>query len=919
MTAGDRRNGMRPVIEFCHAKGRPMKKMLWMFLIIALSASAQVQSKMEVRAQAEEQLKKMTPQEIDAKIKDVGMSRTEAESKARELGIDLNSYLNGYVSPGTPVPSPDMTPVATTVVKPATEETQQASQPEIKKIEPTSVPDLGLFGQAFFKKENANFDPSPSFSEKDYVVGSGDVLRITMWGTTELTFEATVDKEGRIIVPTVGPIFLAGFQFDEAKKKIQFSMSKSYAGLSDSPPKIFLDVSLSKLRPIRVFMMGEVENPGGYFVNNFGSVFNSLHAVGGPKPSGSMRDIRVMRNGKVLAKVDLYDYLIGTGKTNDVRVNENDIIMVPLRGRTAEIRGAVLRAIKFELLPGEQLRKLIDFSGGLKSSFYTDRIQIDRVIPIAERVKGGPERRLLDIEFTEIAKGNKDYPLEDGDIVTIFPIQSIRTNVVEIQGEVMRPGPFQLEKISTVRDLINAADGLTASAYMKRAELTRIVENYRQEKLPLDLEKVMANDPAHNLKLQPMDVLRVLSIDGVLGGPNNVILEGQAKNPGIFPLFVGLTLSEFVRQNVGLSDSLFRKSVFLKRADLIRKNPDGVSSRIIRFDLWELFEYGIGDTLMLPSDKLLIYSAESIRNNVRTVQIFGNVKQTGQFELSDGMSLVDLLLQAGGYTENAWAIQAEVTRKGNLTLREDSLVHVTFAELPDLFDTSRSSLDILNSSPAKRFILRDGDKIFVRPNPDFYAPRAVFVLGQVKYSGPYMLVRRNERLSDLIARAGGITNDGFARGIKVVRENVTLRLNAENALDDPEGKDDIILQAADRIYVPFKPNTVSVTGEVQNPGVYGFIDGEDADFYLNRAGGLTDSSDIILVTYPEGYVIRSNHGFFSSSIGIPDGSTILVTKLPPPPPPDPVNPNAKTFFESWMDVIALLSSTLTILVLAKNL
>ncbi|MFA6438807.1 MAG: SLBB domain-containing protein [Bacteriovoracaceae bacterium] len=997
----------------------------FMIFMVPVILYTQDLSSPEIKQQAETQLQTMTPQEIDAKIKESGMTQSEAQAKAKELGIDLNSYLKGYKAPGTggtSVPSaPSLTPAQTTPAagtekKAAPAKEEQSNEPIIKKIAPRGPVDAELFGQSFFKSGNANFTPSPSFSEKEYVIGGGDVLKISMWGTTEMTSEYTVDKDGRIIVPTVGPIFIAGFSFEDAKKKIQLTMSKSYSGLIESPPKIFLDVSLSKLRPIRVFMMGEVEQPGGYFVNNFGNVFNSLFVVGGPKVSGSMRDIRVIRNNRVIAKVDLYDYIIGNTKTNDLRINDNDIIFVPLVGKVATIHGQLLRTGKFELLPGENLKKLVEYAGGFKSNIYKERIQVDRIIPMNERVKGGAERKVFDVEFSDIATGKKDYTLEDGDIITVFSILDTRVNIVVVNGAVARPGVFQIEKLQTIKDLLAAADGLLPIAYRKQAELMRTRPDNTLEVVTINLEKVMANDPKHNLSLKQLDRLRVYSIyelnapmtvtigghvkfpgeypyadslslnkilfsagglgDSVfrantflergyisrlnpdllsrylitfnvadvvdfpttkdlvvapgdeiriysraemLSGRGNVSIEGQVKRPGTYRLETNLTLSELVYQHVGLADTNYRKTIFLERADLLREMPDRQTTRIVQFNLGELYNEKKGDTLLLPNDRIIVYAMNAVELAQYRVQIFGRVKKPGEYQLSKNMTLIDLLLQAGGYTADGWSVQAEIVRAGNKDLGEDSLVHVLFNELPDLLSESSAKLDMINTSSAAKFFLRNLDRIFVRPNPDFYEPRSVTISGEAKFPGVYSLSKRMERLSDLLTRAGGLTADGYLRGTKLVRDGITLRMNAERAYEDPEGDDDIILQSGDQIAVPFKPNTVRVTGEVQNAGLYGYVDGENAEFYLSRAGGLTDSSDFVLITYPEGYIIRSNAGWFSGSPDIPDGSVIHVTKVPPPPPPDPIAANGKTFFEDWKDILALLSSTITVMVLAKAL
>lgn len=914
-----------------------MKKIFILVAVCGLWFSSVVsQTKEEIKGQAEQRLGTMSPQQIDAAIKQYGMTRSEAEAKAAEYGIDLEEYLTKHqpaslLQPQQPtvggttviIQAPQQTPQPVGQIsqgnqtQSAVAETYDVKNDEVDKQKSNKDSKSDIFGLSFFKSGGASFEPSPSIADESYIVGAGDVLKISLWGDAEFTSEFVVDKDGRIVVPSVGPIFVSGYSLADAKKRIQVSMSKSYSGLISNPPRIFLDLSISKLRPIRVFIMGEVTNPGGYLVNNFGSVFNSLFAAGGPKESGSLRDVRVIRNNKTIARVDLYDYLIGAPKTNDLRVNDNDIIFVPLRGKTVKINGQVDRSFQFELLPNENLKKLIEFSGGLRSDVYKERIQVNRIIPFNERVKGQPERKIFDVEFTDIASGKKDYVLEDGDIVTIFRVLNEKLNYVTITGDVWRPGTFQAEKIKTVKELIEAADGLRPTAYKKRAELTRLHLNERLETIVLDLEKVLANDPAHNIALQFRDKLKIYSISDI-NSDQTITISGYVKNPGFIPYSDNLKLYDVIFPTV--ADTVFRKNLLMERGDVVRQNSDKRSTTTIPFNVWDVFMKRQGDMVLQGGDRVILYSLDAVEIFQNEVEIFGNVKNPGKYKISDGMTLRDLIIRAEGYTIDAWTVKAEIARTDRFPNGKDSVTRIFFSSIPDFFDTTLSIAQRMQSS-AGNFVLRANDKVFIRPNPDYLEPKLVTVNGEVKYWGKYALSKKNETVTDLIARAGGIDANGYARGAKLRRNNQYIRFNLENALENPKGDEDIILQEGDEVFVPVKPNTVLVQGEVNNPGLYGFVKGESRDFYIDRAGGITDSADFALVTYPEGYVMQTDISWFifNDNPGIPDGSVITVTKIKPPPTLPEGKKEDIDLNKVLRDTITFLASVLTLAILMKQL
>jgi polysaccharide export outer membrane protein len=880
--------------------------------------------------QAKTQLGTMTPEQIDAKIKDYGMTRSEAEAKAKEYGVDLESFLTRGAVTGKSesvtntnqqqVDEKDITKSDSLTLVPKVKEvvSQEVVLSNKKSGKSLLSPDgLEYYGYSIFQTTTGVFEPRP-FIDDQYVLGEGDVIKISLSGELQSYNEYTVNSEGRVLISGVGPILVAGSTVEKAKKNVTSALGNAYSGLVRNPPSIFMDLSVARIRPVRIFMTGEIESPGGYAVSNFGNVFNSLFSVGGPKTSGSLRDVRVLRNNKVIAKVDLYDYLVGSSKNNDVRVNDNDIIFVPLRGKTVSIKGEVLRAYTFELLPGENLKKLIEISGGLRSNVYIDRIQVDRIVPFAERVKKGDDRKIYDIDFKDVATGKKDYTLEDGDVITVFPILDKKDNFVEITGDVYRPGLYQIDKIKTMKDLLAAADGLKPTAYLKRAELMREFPDQKFQMVEIDLEKVMANDPFHNLLLQKKDKFKIYNIYE-LNAADSITISGHAKLVGKHAYADSMTLRKLLLSLVGLEDSVFLSLTFLDRADIFRLNSDKITRTRIEFKITDILKNSVKDIPIVPNDILRIYGLNEIEFLNKEVEIFGNVKKPGKYPLNRGMTVTDLILLAGGYTQNAWTQRGEVARITRSENLKDSLITVTFTDLPDLFDTTKSNHDVLLSEAGKFFLI-DKDQVFIRPHPDYALQQLVSVYGQVRFPGEYAISVTKERLSDMIVRAGGLQKNGYPRGGELIRDNERLRSNFEEALSDRGGKYDPVMYPGDSIYIPINPNTVRVIGEVNNPGRYSYVPNEDRDFYIDLAGGISDSADFALITYPEGYIVKTKFPWiFTDSPEIPDGSVILVSKVIPDPPKSPDDERRTSFVEVFKETTAIIATSLTILVLATQL
>ena len=308
------------------------------------------------------------------------------------------------------------------------------------------------FGYNLFEKIPSAFEPAAVGPvDPGYLIGPGDVLRLYLWGAVELQYELNVDNQGTVFIPTAGQMFVSGVSYSELKNKMTLYLSRFYEGLTANPPTVFLDISLAKLKPIKIFVTGEVSRPGGYTISSFASVFNALYSVGGPLTSGSLREIRVIRNNKVITKVDLYDYLLKGQLIGDVRLQNNDMVFIPPRGKSISIKGEVLRPAIYELLGSENLKKLFEFSGGLSATAYTGRVQVSRIKPFEQRKKFEFEREIIDVDLTDLLQNpSADFILSDGDTVAVYPISKKLINFVVIEGAVRRPGAYQVSKVQQI-------------------------------------------------------------------------------------------------------------------------------------------------------------------------------------------------------------------------------------------------------------------------------------------------------------------------------------------------------------------------------------------------------------------------------------------------------------------------------------
>ncbi len=794
--------------------------------------------------------------------------------------------------------------------------TDQVNEPTTSSPANNGIP---YFGYDIFSDVPDPFLPSAVGPvDEGYVIGPDDEFRLTMWGATELQYELAVDAEGRTFIPSIGLVTVAGKSLRDLRESLKNTLSRSYSGLMKDPPTIFMDVTVTRFKPIELFVLGEVKNPGGYTFTSNSSLFNVLYGIGGPETSGSLRDVRIIRGGKTIASVDLYDLLINGEEGESITLLNNDRIFIPPRKNEVSVTGGVKREAIFEILNGESIGDLIKYAGGLSAEAYVDRYQIRRVIPFNERTDPSIARELIDRSLKEDLNNNTTINFNDGDEVRILSITDILPNVVEINGGVYQPGSYSIsENIRTISDLILAADSLRDNAYTLKADLVRTNPNNTQSFISINLIAALKGDPSNDIVLREKDVLQIYTREDIESN-YTVSITGAVRNDVEVSWKSNLRVFDLLFQAGGLFDEEYRETVLLERADLIRLNGDGLSTTIIPFDLEEALQgEGFGLSLLEPQDRIIVY-AKNVQEIIgKHVNISGSVKQPGRYQFSDGMTLADLILASGGFLEDASVSLIEITR--NIESDDFSLKAVT--EVFNLLESSENNRFYTSDifweliENAKKIELSHRDEIYVRKNPQYEIQRSVTLTGEVLYPGKYTILSENEMLSSIIKRAGGLTPEAYPEGSRMLRDSNDVIIELEKIINN-DRKADVYIQEGDIITIPPRPGVVLVTGNVALDGFFKYQPEQRLTYYYNQAGGMQPNTfKYLLLTQANGATYRvKRKGVFKKNPIVEDGAVIRAIFEP-----EPQQTDKPTIREVFTETAALLTTGLTVIFLIESI
>ncbi|TMQ50925.1 MAG: hypothetical protein E6K71_01445, partial [Candidatus Eisenbacteria bacterium] len=610
--------------------------------------------------------------EVRQKIQDSGLTPEQVRQRLRDAGYNpdaFDRYMPGNRA-GGPVESRANQPVPTSAPSesdsvlaspPASVELSRmdhdisAQTPEFTREILSRVPSAGTvmpFGYDIFRYSPSTFEPLATGPvDPDYPIGPGDEIVVSVWGDNQYTYNSVVSREATISVPDIGQVTVNGLTLAQAKRLITERFATIYSGIRARRPTTFVDVTLGKLRTNQVFILGDVVRPGGYTISSVSTVLNALYSAGGPTARGSMRDVRIIRHNEVFRRVDLYGYILTGSRAEDIRLQSGDIVFVPPIGKTIAILGEIHRPAIYEMRLGERFHDLLGLSGGVLATALLDRMQIDRIVPFAQRDSlHGMDRIALDMPLRGIlADSTQDPELLDKDIVQVFRIGDVRKNTVSISGSVIRhPGTYQLKPAMHISDLVQAAGGYTQDVYLDRAALVRTAPDLSQSIFRFNVGKAVAKDLEQDLELTQLDAIYVASI-------------------------------------------------------------------------WDIRDRHI-------------------------VQITGNVRKPGTYDLLHGMTIMDLIFASGGLKESASKLEAEISRIDSTSIATTKGARIYLVPI---------SQDYGIHSQDTSFVLQEYDEVFVREIPDWELRRNVTITGEVTFPGIYSLKSKDERLSSLLARAGG--------------------------------------------------------------------------------------------------------------------------------------------------------------------
>lgn len=655
-----------------------------------------------------------------------------------------------------------------------------------------------IFGHRIFQNKNVSFEASYNLpTPTNYKLGPGDEVAIDIWGASQSTIQETISPDGNIYIENLGPVHLGGLTVTQANSYLKKQLGQIYSSINGDTPESNIRLSLAQNRTIQVHVMGEVENPGTYAMSSFATIFNALYQAGGVNEVGTLREIKVYRNDKLVATYDVYDFILNGNSNMGIRLEDNDVVTVDAYKNLVSVTGHVKRPMYYEMLDDESLAQLLKYAGGFAGNAYKEDVRLIR--------NGKREREI----FTLNASEQQEFLLVDGDSVSVDSIMSSFANMVEIRGAVYRPGQFQMNgRVNTVKQLIECAGGLKDEAFTNRVILNRRNPNNTMENLAINLENLM-----------------------------NGIDEDVA----------------------------------------LRKN----------------------DVLLIPS----IFDMQE----VQTVTIFGEVAFPGTYEYVENMSVEDFIVNAGGLTEAASTAKVDVARRVKnswATSASDTISHT--------FSFAISDGLVVEGNPD--FTLMPFDEVYVRKSPGYFKQENVTIEGEVLFGGTYALTKKNQRLSELVTNAGGLTPQAYAKGARLVRamteeeklllettletslqmakdkeDSISIRnkimsqtdypvgIELDKALGKPGSDFDVTLRNGDKLIIPQYSNTVKMSGEVMYMNTVSYKKGKGLNYYLDQAGGYSTEAkkSKAYIVYMNGTVARANK---MNRNAIQPGCEIVVPK-----------------------------------------
>ena len=690
-----------------------------------------------------------------------GISESQAKEMAQLRGIDFDSFLDNYLKnnkAGSKAAKATVSNDVVTELKVVPLDTVQMVTPK-EVVEPKEVEDY--FGYDIFVNN--------PFGEKDYLLGNidegyilapGDELRITVFGDNNLEFVSKIDLNGNISFPNLGVFFAAGNSFATVKNRLKVFLGKYYSGLLSSPNRTFLDVSLTQIRPVKVSVLGNVTTPGPHLVNGMATVLNALYASGGISTSGTLRDVKVYRNNKLIKTIDLYDYITQGNIDQDIRLANNDVLFVGPRISSVTLQGKVKKAAIYEIKEGETLEDLFKYSGGLSAVASTNAVNVSRIKPFKDRNQELVfDRFLTTVNYSN--QNSKGFVLTDGDVVNVQEILTKQKNKVFIEGNVNAPGSYALDIYKDLKTLINTgAKGVSINTYFQKLDINSEDSQGNLSFKTYNLSSVL-NDKV-TVALQENDRIKIYSLEEVRG-EQTVTISGFVSEPKTVFWSENLSIFDLIFQSVSYDELEFQSKVLTSRLDLKRFDEQTGLYNLSQYSIDKLED--LKTTYLMPKDEVVLYTKSVSEDIAPTFRVLGRVTDPGEFSLGNSMYVEDAILMAGGFLEDAEKTYVNINRL------DRDIETGSYSKL-ETYQVDMDYLLGITKTPSNPFILQNKDIVTVFAPIRAFEQPVISVRGEVKY--PQNIVLDNDQVSmkKIIDLAGGFTTNSNIKSSYIVRDSL---------------------------------------------------------------------------------------------------------------------------------------------------
>lgn len=750
---------------------------------------------------------------------------------------------------------------------------EEAIALELNESQQNELPETTIYGQHIFRnKDLAVYNSAVDIRPPDnYILGAGDKISVLIWGASLENASFEINKSGFIQPSGMRRINLKGVSYIKAKELLRRRFAERYR----FRPEEF-EVTIDNARTLTINIIGEGINTGSFNLPALNTAFNALVAAGGPSDIGSVRNIKLIHSDGKSVRVDVYEFMLDPSKVKDFFLQNNDYIFIPVAENLVKIDGAINRPFTYELIAGEGLKKLIKYAGGLKDNAYQSTVQVKRFVQDQEII--------IDVDLRALYKNGGEFPLQKGDQVFIKEIPNSYKNYAAIEGAVELAGEYEITKGMRVSDLIKkgilATDARKDNAFIQRKNPDKSITYLR-----INIETALQNKAStDNYLLQSEDRLIVLSQSNYVD-EQTFSVSGAVRTPGTHPFDPA--------ENLTIEDAIIIAGGTLADATdfayIHRKDPKNRKLKeYIRVNLKNVLENPTSsDNIKLrPLDSLVIYNYQTYQDDAY-IKVEGAVRSQGTYPYDESLSLKDALTLSGGLRLNAAYNRIDIS----------SLFIENNQETRTITKTVEVDKDY-NIIGGDNYILKPYDLIYVRQAPEFEFQQVILLKGEIKFPGRYPLVNDNEKVLNLVKRAGGLTQEAFPAGATLyrVRGDVGYVVMAlDEVMDDPESRHNFILKDGDIIEIPKQKDFVSIRGATKAKEIYpdkilrtGQVNvpyhaGKNAKWYVDQyAAGVGEDGRkrFITVEHPNGQIKRTrDYGFFKKYPKVEKGSIVTVGQI----------------------------------------